>query len=139
VHDGHRTWRHSKGPSLHHDGTVIVCADRCKAAFLWFMDGVGTHRSGVYRPWDVVYRGCLIQQKNIRGRYIWVCMGLASTQNTDIFLRLQGLSIGSGGQISTKHLKTSIRPFFATCRLPQNPEFWRCYRPRHTFLGPHWK
>jgi hypothetical protein len=29
----------------------------------------------------------------------------------------------SGGQISTKHLKTSIRPFFATCRLPQYPEF----------------
>jgi hypothetical protein len=45
----------------------------------------------------------------------------------------------SGGQISTKHLKTSIRPFFATCRLPQYPEFWRCYRPRHTFLGPHCK
>jgi hypothetical protein len=55
----------------------------------------------------------------------------------------------SGGQISTKHLKTSIRPFFATCRLPQYPEFWRClpqypefwrcYRPRHTFLGPHFK
>ena len=41
----------------------------------------------------------------------------------------------SGGQISTKHLKTSIRPFFATCRLPQNPEFWRCYRPRHTWLS----
>ena len=52
------------------------------------------------------------------------------------------VSLASGGQISTKHLKTSIRPFFATCRLPQNPEFsefWRCYRPRHTFLGPHWK
>ncbi len=29
----------------------------------------------------------------------------------------------SGGQISTKHLKTSIRPFFATCRLPRYPEF----------------
>ena len=45
----------------------------------------------------------------------------------------------SPGQISTKHLKTSIKPFFATCRLPRYPEFWRCYRPRHTFLGPHWK
>ena len=31
--------------------------------------------------------------------------------------------LSSGGQISTKHLKTSIRPFFATCRLPQYPEF----------------
>ncbi len=30
---------------------------------------------------------------------------------------------GSGGQISTKHQKTSIKPFFATCRLPQYPEF----------------
>ena len=29
----------------------------------------------------------------------------------------------SGGQISTKHQKTSIKPFFATCRLPQYPEF----------------
>ena len=29
----------------------------------------------------------------------------------------------SGGQISTKHLTTSIKPFFATCRLPQYPEF----------------
>ncbi len=29
----------------------------------------------------------------------------------------------SGGQISTKHQKTSIKPFSATCRLPQYPEF----------------
>jgi hypothetical protein len=29
----------------------------------------------------------------------------------------------SGGQISTKHQKTSIKPFFTTCRLPQYPEF----------------
>jgi hypothetical protein len=43
------------------------------------------------------------------------------------------------GQISTEHLKTSIQPFFATCRLLRYPEFWRCYRNRHTFLGPHWK
>jgi hypothetical protein len=28
-----------------------------------------------------------------------------------------------GGQISTKHQNTSIKPFFATCRLPQYPEF----------------
>jgi hypothetical protein len=40
-----------------------------------------------------------------------------------------------GGQISTKHMKTSIGTFFATCPLPQNPEFWRCYRPRHTWLS----
>jgi hypothetical protein len=45
----------------------------------------------------------------------------------------------SPGQFSTEHLKTSIQPFFATCRLPRYPEFWRCYRNRHTFLGPHWK
>jgi hypothetical protein len=45
----------------------------------------------------------------------------------------------SAGQISTEHLKTSIQPFFATCRLPRYPEIWRCYRNRHTFLGPHWK
>ncbi len=32
-------------------------------------------------------------------------------------------SFTSGGQISTKHQKTSIKPFFATCRLPQYPEF----------------
>ncbi len=31
--------------------------------------------------------------------------------------------LSSGGQISTKHQKTSIKPFFATCRLPQYPEF----------------
>ncbi len=55
------------------------------------------------------------------------------------YLKKTTHNYSSGGQISTKHLKTSTRPFFATCRLPQNPEFWRCYRPRHTFLGPHWK
>ncbi len=49
------------------------------------------------------------------------------------------LFFGSGGQISTKHLKTSIRPFFATCRLPQYPEFWRCVETGTLFLGPHWK
>jgi hypothetical protein len=43
------------------------------------------------------------------------------------------------GQISTKHLKTSIRPFFATCRLPQYPEFWRCVETGKLFLGPHCK
>ena len=47
--------------------------------------------------------------------------------------------LSSGGQISTKHLKTSIRPFFATCRLPQYPEFWRCVETGTLFLGPHWK
>ena len=46
---------------------------------------------------------------------------------------------GSGRQISTKHLTTSIRPFFATCRLPQYPEFWRCVEPGILFLGPHCK
>ncbi len=45
----------------------------------------------------------------------------------------------SGGQISTKHLTTSIRPFFASCRLPQYPEFWRCVEPGILFLGPHCK
>jgi hypothetical protein len=45
----------------------------------------------------------------------------------------------SGGQISTKHLTTSIRPFFATCHLPQYPEFWRCVEPGILFLGPHCK
>ena len=39
-------------------------------------------------------------------------------------VRILQLSINSsGGQISTKHLTTSIKPFFATCRLPQYPEF----------------
>jgi hypothetical protein len=48
-------------------------------------------------------------------------------------------TVSSGGQISTKHLKTSIRPFFATCRLPHYPEFWRCVETGTLFLGPHWK
>ena len=48
-------------------------------------------------------------------------------------------TVTSGGQISTKHLTTSIRPFFATCRLPQYPEFWRCVEPGILFLGPHCK
>jgi hypothetical protein len=66
-----------------------------------------------------------------------VLMVYLSTEQLALKFNIPLLS--SGGQISTKHLKTSIRTFFATCRLPQNPEFWRCYRPRHTFLGPHWK
>jgi len=41
----------------------------------------------------------------------------------------------SGGQISTKHQNTLRCFVFATCRLPQYPEFWRCYRPRHTWLS----
>ncbi len=45
----------------------------------------------------------------------------------------------SGGQISTKHQKTSTKPFFATCRLLQYPEFWRCVETGTLFLGPHWK
>ncbi len=45
----------------------------------------------------------------------------------------------SGGQILTKHQKTSIKPFFATCRLPQYPEFWRCVETGTHFLGLHWK
>jgi hypothetical protein len=45
----------------------------------------------------------------------------------------------SAGQFSTEHLKTSIQSFFATCRLPRYPEFWRCYRTGTLFLGPHWK
>ena len=48
-------------------------------------------------------------------------------KNTPPILRTWAVTITcnfpSGGQISTKHLKTSIRPFFATCRLPQYPEF----------------
>ncbi len=40
------------------------------------------------------------------------------------------------GQISTKHLKTSVQHFFATCRLPRLHKFRRCYRNRHTFFGP---
>ena len=38
-------------------------------------------------------------------------------------LELDGAVQCSGGQISTKHQKTSIKPFFLTCRLPQYPEF----------------
>ncbi len=45
----------------------------------------------------------------------------------------------SGGQISTKHQKTSTKPFFATCRLPQYPGFWKCVETGTLFLGPHWK
>jgi hypothetical protein len=44
-----------------------------------------------------------------------------------------------GGQISTKHQKTLIKPFFATCRLPQYPEFWRCVETGILFGGPHCK
>ncbi len=40
------------------------------------------------------------------------------------------------GQISTKHLKTSIQHIFSTCRLPLLHKFRRCFQNRHTFFGP---
>ncbi len=45
------------------------------------------------------------------------------------------IHLPSPGQISTKHLKTSIKPFFVTCRLPQYPEFWRCVETGTLFWG----
>ena len=77
----------------------------------------------------------------LRPRSVFFCQNFLylSLEAVPLKLAFTPVRTGSGGQISTKHQNTSIKPFFATCRLPQNPEFWRCYRPRHTFLGPHWK
>ncbi len=41
----------------------------------------------------------------------------------------------SGGQISTKHLTTSIRPFFATCRLPNTLSFGGVSNQAYFFWG----
>ncbi len=55
------TLRHRKGPSLHcimkaqllYAHCALCRAERSKTVFLWSMGGVGTHRSGAYRPWGV--------------------------------------------------------------------------------------